>query len=82
MKNLKLLFSLFLFNIFNLTLVFAQGGLDDDGDYCPSCPPPPTDAPGNPATPIDEYTIILIVAGIVIASGLYFYRNSLQVKTK
>lgn len=53
--------------------------------YSQTPPTPPGGGPWTPgaqATPINEYTIVLIVAGIVIASGLYFYKNKYQVKTK
>jgi len=37
---------------------------------------------GAPATPIDNYTLILFLLGFLIASSLYFYNKNLLVKTK
>lgn len=42
----------------------------------------PTHGTGAQATPIDEYTILLFLLGIVIASTLYSYKKNLLVKIK
>ncbi|WP_298774819.1 hypothetical protein [uncultured Empedobacter sp.] len=71
MKNFRLLLTLFIFNVFALT-IYAQDCDPDDPDCGP--PPPDTNAPGNPATPIDEYTIYLIGFAIAVAV-VYFAMN-------
>ncbi len=72
MKNFRLLLTLFIFNVFALT-TYAQGC---DPLLDPDCgpPPPDTNTPGNPATPIDEYTIYLIGFAIAVAV-VYFAMN-------
>ncbi|MDM1549977.1 hypothetical protein [Empedobacter falsenii] len=76
MKKYRLLLTLFIFSIFTLT-TYAQDCDPDDPDCGP--PPPGTNVPGKPSTPIDDYAPILIVTAVTIA-GYFSYRQRQVIK--
>ena len=79
MKKLKYLLTILLVSS-SLNLSFAQGGVDDDGDYCPECPPTPANGPGR--TPIDDYAGVLIITALTIAGAIYYNKEKLSIKNK
>ncbi|MDH1883580.1 hypothetical protein [Empedobacter sp. GD03797] len=78
MKNYRLLLTLFIFSIFTLT-IYAQDCDPDDPDCTGTTPPPPTNVPGKPATPIDDYVPLLVITAISIA-GIVSYKQRLIIK--
>ena len=78
MKNYRLLLTLFIFSIFCLT-IYAQSCDPADPDCTGTTPPPPTNVPGKPETPIDDYAPILIVTAVTIA-GFISYRQRQVIK--
>ena len=66
--------------VFNLPLLYANP-IPTDG---PPVPQGYTHGLGAQAqeTPIDDYALLLGISGIVLATGMFYYRNNIQVKTK
>ncbi|MEN2436063.1 hypothetical protein AAH994_11660 [Weeksellaceae bacterium A-14] len=71
--NLKYFYATVLTFLFN---VWAFAGLDDGGGDTPPTPGPPENV-GSPASPIDMYIPVLILAAVVFAIW-YVRRNRLK----
>lgn len=81
MKNFRLLLTIFIFNIFVLS-IYAQPCDPNDPDCIggggtpPT--PPDTNVPGRP-TPIDDYLPLLVITAVTIA-GVVSYKQSQLIK--
>lgn len=66
--------------LFTFSKVFADEVIDN------SIPPVPQNSniwgTGAQATPIDEYSLVLILSGVLVATFIYLYKNKSQLKFK
>lgn len=82
MKKFRYLYISILTFLFNV-MAFAQDGWEsaDDGweGGNGATPPPPPEAEGAPATPIDIYEGGLLVLAVLLILGYYFYTKNRKI---